>query len=123
MKLSKDELISLLSGVGTEWGTVEEVFRANHVIYALQKNILEIEGYEKNEWIKFDCNNEKSFPNHYDSVIIAWWNEVDKKFNEIPAIFFEDRFKYYASFNDIPSSKTIYWRLFPMLPKEISKTI
>lgn len=88
-----------------------------------KKNILEIEGYEKNEWIKFDCYNEKSFPKHSDSVIIAWWNELDKRFNVLPAVFFEDRFKYYASFNDIPHSKTIYWRLFPMLPKEIGKSI
>lgn len=67
MKLSKEELIDLLYGAGTDWGPSEYVYRAERVIDALKTNTLEIEGYEKSDWIKFDPADVDTFPppGHY----------------------------------------------------------
>lgn len=73
MKLSKNELIYLLRGVGTEWGSIEDAFRAEHVIDALENGTLEIEGYVRedhlrdatkmaDEWTKFDPDDPNTHP-------------------------------------------------------------
>lgn len=62
MKLSKEEFIYLLRGVGNEWGPIEAVFQVENVVDALKTNTLEIEGYERTEWTNFDPNDPKTFP-------------------------------------------------------------
>ena len=38
---------------------------------ALKEDELEIEGYEKSEWVKFDMNDPKTFPPHRKVVVVA----------------------------------------------------
>ena len=120
MKLSKDELIRLVRSNGTELGTVEDVFRAEFVVYELKKNRLEIEGYVREDdlnntskmvdkWTKFDADDPKTFPkvemdyivllNYGEIKVIKWWESIQ-------------------SFTINYNPNITHWRPLPSLPVE-----
>lgn len=68
MKIRQLDLQSLLYQVN---GLSVDHPVAMGIIRALEYNTLEIEGYERVEWIKFDPNNPKTFPPKTDEYIVA----------------------------------------------------
>lgn len=71
MKLNKEELIELMYAVGTEFGSYDDKIKAEAIIKALKDNDLEIEGYERSEWIKFDPNDPKTIPPKNTVVLLT----------------------------------------------------
>ena len=59
MKLSKQELAAIFDDASDFNGSNEQAFDARK---ALEAGTLEIEGYERTEWTKFDPNDTKTFP-------------------------------------------------------------
>lgn len=126
MKLSKDELIYLLRGVGTEWGSIEDAFRAEHVIDALEKGTLEIEGYERkdhlrdttkmaDEWTKFDsCKGDT----HPPKEKFLAWGLPDPDCDGTPTEFFCWRDDFGFSCNESAYPEIHFWRPRPNPPQE-----
>jgi hypothetical protein len=59
MKLSKQDLADIFDDAADFDGSNELAFDARK---ALEAGTLEIEGYERTEWTKFDPNDPKTFP-------------------------------------------------------------
>lgn len=70
MKLSKEELIELMYAVGTEFGSYDDKIKAEAIIKALKDNDLEIEGYERSEWTRFDPDDSRTFPTKTGGSIV-----------------------------------------------------
>lgn len=73
---------------------------------ALSDDTLEIEGYEKSEWTKFDLDDPKTFPPNDTMVLYNCKGEV-----------------YYGDFTDVSKSSlfevgTTFWRPRPNPPTE-----
>lgn len=62
MKISKNDLLELIS----RDGDLDHVSRVE-VVLATQDNELEIEGYERVQWTRFDLDDESTYPpfGHY----------------------------------------------------------
>lgn len=57
MKITKKDLLEFIS----KDGDLDHVSRVE-VVLALQDDELEIEGYERSDWARFDPNDPKTFP-------------------------------------------------------------
>lgn len=66
MKLSKESLNEIL--FEASMSIHDDAYKAG---IALENDTLEIEGYERFEWIKFDPNNPNTFPPKTDEYIVA----------------------------------------------------
>lgn len=126
MKLSKEELIYLLRGVGTEWGSIEDVSRAEHVIDALKTNRLEIEGYERvPAWIKFDPNDPKTFPPIATPVLFCeiCFDARDRELRKIISAGWHNPQNHLFWKGQIPvkHEDVTHWRPLPETPKEMEE--
>ena len=116
MKIRQLDLQSLLYQVN---GLSVDHPVAMRVIRALENNTLEIEGYTRDEWIKFDPNDQKTFPPMYESVLfLVYWKHFDPSmrigFYDNDE-FQDDRGHYIRAFSKI------LWRPLPNHPrKEVS---
>lgn len=96
MKLTKNELFFLLESIDalSENGSHQAEELAENAHSALCHNDLDIEGYERVEWIRFDPNDPKTFPPQteegyiiaYENGTVAtgiWWG-IEKIFISVP---------------------------------------
>lgn len=78
MKLSKTQLKHFIGGnVACDWNCdpykeiTNEQFKSR-VLHSLHDGTLEIEGYEKSGWIKYDPNNPDTFPPINEQIIVYY---------------------------------------------------
>ena len=83
MKIRQLDLQSLLYQVN---GLSVDHQIAMGVIRALENNALEIEGYERSEWTKFDPNDPKTFPPKGDRYLV-----VTESGQFIVSLFIDDK--------------------------------
>ena len=72
MKITKDQLIDLLEGetrIVNRYDMIDEIFAGT----------LEIEGYERNQWHKFDPKDESTFPPIRDKDYLICHNYFGEK--------------------------------------------
>lgn len=104
MKLSKQSLEAIIRDSIDMEGESHFAF---HVLESLRNGVLEIEGYEKSEWIKFDPNDPKTFPPKGNDQFLTLSND-----GEIRSMRFDFDtalvWKYHIS----------HWRPLPNLPVE-----
>lgn len=62
MKITKDQLLNFLTDLSLVYELPPLVEKVEEVIEALQNEELEIEGYSRNEWVKFDPKDEGTYP-------------------------------------------------------------
>lgn len=113
MKLSKQSLMNALI-LATE-KTASLVFAGAQ--NALQDGTLEIEGYERVQWIRFDPNDPKTYP-PTDKEILVWGRpRLSKAPKDVCRGYLEDdRFCMAESADDIWDVS--YWRPLPNPPTE-----
>lgn len=109
MKLTKNELFFLLESIDaySENGSHKAEELAENVHSALYHDELDIEGYERVEWIRFDPNDPKTFPPKGKDQFLTLSND-----GEIRSMRFDFDaalvWKYHIS----------HWRPLPNLPVE-----
>lgn len=105
MKISKQHLSDIIyvPVVGDEFDKLASDARA-----ALEAGTLEIEGYEKIQWVKFDPNNESTFPPREGMYLVC--RGVEPYFREA---------KFYGEKVGFGDTCVILWRPLPKLPLEI----
>lgn len=109
MKITRDQLLNFLTDLSLAYELPPLIEKVEKVIEALQNEELEIEGYSRDEWTRFDPENSNTFPppGHYlcaykdDEVYPAY--RSDKCNDEI--------------FASLPHDIT-YWRPLPKPPVE-----
>ena len=75
MKLSKQQLAAIFDDAADFDGSNEEAFDARKALLA---GTLEIEGYERSQWTRFDPNDPKTHPKEGTPVLLVTYNEHDK---------------------------------------------
>ena len=110
MNLTKDELYFLLESIDalSEKGSYQAEELAENAYSALYHDELEIEGYEKVEWVKFDQNDPKTYPAESGDYIVYLLDEGYPM--PVYAAWFNDSHKFSAT---LPVS---HWRKMPLPP-------
>ena len=131
MKITKDELLIRLAklmfyvdprnSVAGDFDFLHKLkveFEEVEAIYnSLWKDELEIEGYERSEWTKFDPNDTATFPpKNGKRIIVAYEQSTNSNKWEV---FVEPSTNYLIQFlrTDLPNIN-VYWRPLPQPPKE-----
>lgn len=125
MKLSKQELADIFDDASDFDGSNEQAFDARK---ALEAGTLEIEGYERSGWTRFDPNDPKTFPPEGAFVLVCHYDHEQESHNEISvftssAWFEGGKFDVYFHFHswkpenkDVfvwkPIDTTVPWKLF-----------
>lgn len=117
MNLSKEELVNLLYSVGTEWGSYEEKIRSAAVAEALKDGTLDVEGYERVQWKKFDFYKEDTYPAKLTPILAFGFPNPD---NSLMPEFFVCQLSVMCDFISKESydAKVILWRPLPKPPIE-----
>lgn len=71
MKITKDQLLNFLTDLSLAYELPPLIEKVEEVIEALQNEELEIEGYERANWVKFDPNDEATHPMKTDEYLVA----------------------------------------------------
>ena len=104
MKLSKTKLKEALAEASME--CPKDIF--NDALVSFFEGTLEIEGYERSVWTRFDPNDQKTFPPKGDRYLI-----VTESGQFIVSLFIDD--KVIKSFWE---DCVTHWKALPLLPKE-----
>ena len=116
MKISKAELKQLIGESGAcDWNcdpykeAKNEQFKSN-VLCALRDDTLDIEGYERVQWMKFDPNAIITFPREKDGnifiVLQIYKGKIIKNVSTFDTYLWE-------------KCNVTHWRPMPMVPNEI----
>ena len=112
MNLTKNDLFFLLESIDatsdSENGSYQAEMLAEETRSALYRNELDIEGYARVEWIKFDPKNPKTFPTKNGNYLVVFYDEI--RIAEWYDIFFTDPES--KPFNDC----VFYWMPLPEMP-------
>lgn len=110
MNLTKSDLFFIFDSVDalSEKGSYQAEELAENAYSALYHDELEIEGYEKVQWVKFDPNDESTFPPREGMYLVC--RGVEPYFREA---------KYYGDKVGFGDTCVILWRPLPKLPLEI----
>ena len=114
MELAKSELFFLLDSIDAESenGSYKAERLAEKVYNALYDDKLDIEGYERVEWIKFDPNDPKTFPpdnGEFQPEYLVYCESYSTPFT---AVWFNDLHKFNVSWT------ISHWRKIPKPPVE-----
>lgn len=116
MKLSRKQLEDFIVGSMRDngengWGSEDE----HSALEALRNDSLEIEGYERVEWIKFDPNNPKTFPPE-DKMFLAFGSpDINVNYDDHEFTCWRNSvFSYSTNESGTPEIK--YWRPLPPPP-------
>lgn len=118
MNLSKDELVNLLYSVGTEWCSYEdykEKIRSAAVAEALKDGTLDVEGYERVQWKRFDSCKEDTYPAKLTPILAFGFPNPD---NSLVPEFFVCQLSVMCDFISKESydAKVLFWRPLPKPP-------
>jgi hypothetical protein len=119
MKLSREEFYKILYDASWD-GANEQAFDAR---FAFKDGTLEIEGYERVQWTKFDPDDPKTFPPcNYGWFLIAAQKSIEPPtFTMMTELATEGLLEEIR--NDIVRFKlNVYWRPLPKPPAEQEET-
>ena len=113
MKISKAELRQLIGASGScDWNCdlyMNDRFKSS-VLNALKDGTLDIEGYERVQWTKFDPNDTITFPREKDGnmfiVLQIYKGKIIKNMATFDTYWWE-------------KCNVTHWRPMPMAPNEI----
>lgn len=111
MKITKDQFLTFLTDLSLAYELPPLIKKAEKVIEALQNEELEIKGYTRNEWLKFDPNDESTLPpKNGKRIIIAYEKSNNSNKWEVMV---EPSTNYLIQFlrTDFPNLN-VYWRPF-----------
>ena len=109
MKLSKKSLETIIRGAIDMEGESHFAF---HVLESLRNDCLEIEGYERSGWTKFDPNDPKTFPPKNGNYLVVYFDEI-RIVEWYNTFFIAEGSKSYV-FSDCVS----YWMPLPEMPNK-----
>lgn len=112
MKISKQQLADIFDDAADFEGSNEDAFDARK---ALEAGTLEIEGYERVQWTKFDPKNKSTFPKCYPVLILTTYGGM-----EICTLFFDGKFQTGIGDSFAPE-KITHWRPFQPPPVETAE--
>lgn len=108
MKITKDQLLNFLTDLSLVYELPPLVEKVEEVIEALQNEELEIEGYEQSKWVKFDPNDESTYPQRLTRVLVC-----DKNKN-----VFESFVLINNGIREFVGNNVTHWRPLPKPPQE-----
>lgn len=107
MKITKQQLADIIYVPVVRDNLDRLAFEARR---ALKAGTLEIEGYERVQWTKFDPNDKKTFPKKYPVLVHLDYGGI-----EICTLFFDGKFQTGVGDSFAPE-KITHWRPLPGLP-------
>ena len=114
MKLDKSDLFFIFNSVDalSEKGSYQAETLAEEAYSALYHDELEIEGYQRAKWIKFNPNDPKTFPTKNGNYLVVYFDEI-RIVEWYNTYFIEEGSKSYV-FSDCVS----YWMPSPEMPNK-----